>query len=320
VSPKATAADVAVVIPTRNRETRLAFALEALAAQTLEPERYEVIVVRSGDALDGPLCDSPPGLRVRFLTSPVAGPAVQRNLGWRDAQAPLIAFTDDDCRPAPDWLERLLAARDGESTMLQGRTEPDPDEERLYWGLARSWRITSENGWYATCNMAYTRALLERLDGFDERFPGAWGEDTDLGLRARELGARQRYVDDALTWHAVLPRSLPAALREARRRDATVVVVARHPVHREELYGGYFAHARHARLLPALLGLTLARRHPGLAVVAALPYVLGNVDRRHLTGRGLLRQAMHLPARLALDLVEMVVIARAAVRERVPLI
>src|SRR4051794_37569870 len=166
---------VAVVIATRFRETRLAFALEALAAQTLDRDRFEVIVVRASDSADGALADVPAGLPVRYITCPVAGAAAQRNLGWRATDAPLIAFTDDDCRPAPDWLERLLAADRGSTTMLQGRTEPDPDERHLLWGLARSWEITAANGWEATRNMAYPRALLGRRRGFGEWFPGAWG-------------------------------------------------------------------------------------------------------------------------------------------------
>src|SRR5688500_6084840 len=87
--------EVAVVIPTRFRETRLAFVLEALADQSLEHSRFEVVVVRPADAVHVPLCEAPAGLNVRFLVSPVASPATQRNLGWRAARSPLIAFTDD---------------------------------------------------------------------------------------------------------------------------------------------------------------------------------------------------------------------------------
>jgi len=73
--------EIAVVIPTRGRETRLAFALEALAAQTVACERFEVVVVRDGDA-EPPLAGAPPGLRLRELTRPgVAGPTAKRNLG-----------------------------------------------------------------------------------------------------------------------------------------------------------------------------------------------------------------------------------------------
>ena len=311
---------VAVVIPTTTgRETRLAFALEALAGQTLDRGRFEVLVVRAFDRTRGSLIEVPSGLSVRLLDSPVAGPAVQRNLGWRATDAALIAFTDDDCRPAPEWLDRLLEAAD-RSAMLQGRTEPDPDERPLLWGLARSWEITGANGWYATCNMAYPRVLLERLGGFDERFPAAWGEDTDLGLRATELGAELRYVDGALVWHAVVPRPLPVALKDTRRRGSTAAVVARHPVHRGELYGRLFAHERHAKLLLAALTLLLAWRRPALAAPAMLPYLNATYGRGRITPRGLARLATHLPSRVAVDIVETVVTVHAAIRHRVFLI
>lgn len=309
--------EIAVVIPTRRRETRLAFALTALADQTLDPGRFEVIVVRAPDAGSGPLAAAPEGVNVRFLESAVDSPAAKRNVGWRASQAATIAFTDDDCRPARDWLERLREANPSPRTILQGRTEPDPDEQHLYSGLARSWEITEPNLWYATCNLACPRALLERLDGFDERFAATWGEDTDLGLRARELGAAVEYVDDALVWHAVLSRSLPQALREAVRHDATPVVVARHPIHRRTLFAGIGNH-RHLRLLLALAGVPAwRRRRPLLGALAALPYLWLHLDlRRPRLGR-LLRQAVRVPAQVALDSTETVVTIRSAIRNRV---
>ena len=72
-----------MVIPTRGREARLAFALESLAGQ-LDPGRFEVIVVRDADARAAVRRSRPEGLRVRYLTLPgVAGPTAKRNLGWR---------------------------------------------------------------------------------------------------------------------------------------------------------------------------------------------------------------------------------------------
>ena len=57
------------------------------------------------------------------------GPAAARNEGWRAAGAPLVAFTDDDCVATPVWLEEALrAAREEPGAIVQGRTEPDPDE------------------------------------------------------------------------------------------------------------------------------------------------------------------------------------------------
>ena len=43
-----------------------------------------------------------------FRQDPAGGPAKARNRGWRAAAAPLVAFTDDDCRPSTTWLQELL--------------------------------------------------------------------------------------------------------------------------------------------------------------------------------------------------------------------
>jgi GT2 family glycosyltransferase len=309
------APEIAVVIPTRRRETRLAFALEALAAQRLDSSRFEVIVVRDGDATE-PLAQAPPGLAVRFLTRPgVAGPTAKRNVGWRASAEPLVAFTDDDCRAHPHWLEALLDAADGNAGFLQGRTEPDPDERGLLHGFARSQEIRGLSGWYETCNMAYPRELLKRLGGFDESFPFG-GEDTDLAYRAIEAGASPVYVDDAVVWHAVMHRSLARALREATAWSEMSGVVARHPELRDALYLGVFWRKSHAALLLALAGAALARRRPALALAAALPYLELRVNWRAPTARRLARRLATLPAWAAIDAVEIASRLPAAMRHR----
>jgi GT2 family glycosyltransferase len=308
-------AEIAVVIPTRRRETRLAFALEALAAQRLDRSRFEVIVVRDGDAAP-PFAQPPPELPVRFLERPgVAGPTAKRNVGWRASSAPLIAFTDDDCRAHPAWLEELLTANPGPEAFMQGRTEPDPDEHHLLHGFARSQQINGLSGWYETCNMAYPRDLLERLGGFDESLPFG-GEDTDLAYRAMEAGARPEYVDDALVWHAVMHRSLVRALREATSWSQMSGVVARHPELRRSLYLGVFWRKSHAALLLALAAVPLARRRPALAAAAVLPYLELRVNWRAPTSRRLARRLATLPAWAAIDGVEVASRLPAAARNR----
>jgi GT2 family glycosyltransferase len=314
---RVSAPEISVVIPTRNRETRLRFGLEALAEQTLERDRFEVIVVRAEDS-PRPWCEAPEGLDVTFLTSP-AGPALQRNLGWRHARGRVIAFTDDDTRATPQWLERLLAAEGGPDDFMQGRTAPDPGEAHLLHGRARSIDIDSGDAWFPTCNIAYPRALLERVDGFDEDFPTAWGEDTDLGLRAIAAGGTMFYVDDALVHHAVNARTLRDALREARKRDSLPMVFARHPRQRRALFLDTFVRRTHARFLLALLGLMLIRRHPLLGSAALVPYLR---NRRPLGRaiRDLPQILVRLPARAAVDATEVVVVGRAAIKHRVPVI
>lgn len=313
--PPASDPQIAVVIPTRRRETRLAFVLEALGAQTLDRSQFEVVVVRDGDAAE-PFAQPPPGLPVRFLEGPgVAGPTAKRNVGWRATAAPLVAFTDDDCRTHPSWLESLVAAADGAGTFMQGRTDPDPDERHLLHGFARSQAIGGLSGWYETCNMAYPRELLERLGGFDESLPFG-GEDTDIAYRAIEAGARPEYVDSALVWHAVMHRSPQRALREASSWSEMSGVVAKHPELREALYRGVFWRKSHAALLLAAAGLPFARRHPAIAVAAALPYLELRVNWRAPSARRVARRVAALPVWVAIDAVEIASRLPAAVRNR----
>lgn len=316
------ATQISVVIPTRGREPRLGFALEALARQSLAPRLFEVIVVRDGDS-SPPLVEAPPGLDVRFLTRPgVAGPTAKRNLGWRQAAAPLIAFTDDDCRPDPGWLMALLEAAGDESTFLQGKTEPDPEERYLMPGLARTREILGPSGWFETCNVAYPRALLEHLGGFDEDY-GFGGEDTDLAYRAFEAGAEARFVGRARVWHAVIPRSLYGALRDATRWNDLVAVVARHPSLRKSLHRGLFWYPAHERLLLGALGLAGARnrRLPrplrGLASLLAIPYFDLRVNWRQPTLRRTSLQLLALPAWALVDAVETLSRLPGALRRRI---
>ena len=311
--------EVSVVIPTHHRETRLAFALEALAAQTLGRDRFEVIVVRS-PATPPPHATAPPGLQVRFLTADHPSRPAQRNLGIREARGDLVAFTDDDCRPAPEWLVALLAASDGERRFIGGRTLPDPDEAHLLHGLARSQTVEGLGPWYPTCNIAFSRALLDRLGGFDEEFVAS-SEDTDLALRALEHGAEGSYAPEALVWHAVLPQPLPAAVGEGWRRWWTApLMYRRHPEHRRHLWSGLFFGRRHAALALLAAGLLLGHRRRLLAAAAALPYALEVIDPARRGPRGAARAALHLPARALADAAIAAGLLRGSIRYRSPVV
>jgi glycosyltransferase involved in cell wall biosynthesis len=310
--------EVAVVIPTYRRETRLRFALEALAAQTVDPDRFEVVVVRAPGA-EGPFASAPDGISVRFLTAPRRGPGPQRNHGWRSTAAPLVAFTDDDCRPAPDWLAELLAAADA-GAVVQGRTIPDPDERHLLSGLARTIEIEGPSDWYESCNIAYPRELLERLDGFDEEL-AFHCEDTDLGLRAEKLGARLVFVDEAIVRHAVHVRSLGAAVADAARLDAEPAILARYPEHRDELYLQVFVSEEHAKWALAALGALIWPRSRALAALAAYPYVMGRIakrlrNRNPLSPLGLFRLLGDIAIEGALDGVEIGMRVRSSIKHR----
>ena len=117
------------------------------------------------------------------------GPAAVRNIGWRRAKGELVCFLDDDVTVDPGWARAMLAAHEANpEAVLQGRTAPQPDEAPHQDAFSRSRAVTELDWNYPTCNIAYPRALLERLGGFDEAYRYASAEDTDLGWRAREVG------------------------------------------------------------------------------------------------------------------------------------
>lgn len=310
--------DVSVVIPTRDRAARLAALLDALGNQTLGTERFEAIVVDDGSTDGTPaLLEAAAAkgrLQLRVLRLGGEGPAAARNAGWRLARAGLVAFTDDDCEPTPGWLKTAVeAAAAHPGAIVQGPTGPIPREvELLRRPFTRTRLIEGESPWFATCNIAYPRELLERLDGFDERFPEALGEDTDLGWRALEVGARLEFVPAAVVHHAVEDLGPAGYMRHALRGADAVYAFRRHPGLRSRtLRFGVFRNPSLARLALALAGLTIARRHR-VALLLALPYA------RNVAGRSLSLDGGPLlaPYVVAYDLVQLYTSLRGSIRHR----
>jgi GT2 family glycosyltransferase len=298
---------ISVAVTTRNRARRLERLFAALREQTLDPAQFEVVVVDDGSEDDTPAvlahAAAQAGLQLRSIRRATSGgPGAGRNAGWRATTAPLIAFTDDDCEPQPGWLEALLAAheRDPEA-FVQGPVEPHPGERRENELFTRTIRVASLGPWFQTANIAYPRALLERLGGFDERF-SVMGEDTDVAWRAIGSGARPVFAPDARVFHAVNPHPPLAQLRMVIAWSAAVQVVKAHPELRAQVYRRVFWKRPHALLLLAALGLAGARRFPPLALLA-LPYARSALERRQGAPRPLaawvaLRDAVEVAATL----------------------
>jgi GT2 family glycosyltransferase len=308
---------ISVVVPAHGRPLRLRWLLNALEEQTVGRDGFEVLVAAEQDGLLALAREHPVGARALF--APGSGPAERRNAGWRAARAPLVAFTDDDCRPPADWLERLLAAAGAHpGAVVQGATRPDPDELDLALRAphARTQEIEPPTPWGQTCNIAYPREVLERLGGFDETFPLPAGEDTDLLQRALAAGTGHFAAPEALTYHCVEPGSLRESLRVAWRWQALPLVLKRHPQLRRGLPLGLFWKPQHAGLCLGLAALPLARRAPLLALVAWLPWVRAALPSYGRSPRGRARAAAELPARLVVDAVETAAIAKGAVEHR----
>ena len=197
----------AVIVPSYNRPDRLRRCLDALAR--LDPAPDEIVVVDDGSAEPlAPVCADV--ARVRCLRQPNRGPAAARNAGARETDAGFLAFTDDDCRPRPDWLGALLAAHGGE----RGRLVGGPIRDSARGVFAAASQTLSEYlysagdaaggnaEFFTSNNLGCARAFFERLDGFSEAFPLAAGEDRDFGRRWRAAGGSLVLAPEAVVDHA----------------------------------------------------------------------------------------------------------------------
>jgi glycosyltransferase involved in cell wall biosynthesis len=318
---------VSVVVATRNRAGRLRDLLDGLRLQTLGAGEFEVIVVDDGsedetaDYLAGP--DANGGLRLEpLILERNTGRAAARERGWRAARAALVAFIDDDCVPDPRWLETALEAHGRTpGTILQGRTEPIPAEVAAAGPLRRPFtrtiRVEALDPGFQTCNIFYPRELLERIGGFDTAAFGLvhGGEDSDLAWRAIATGARAAFVEDALVSHAVNWQGPVGKLRFAAGWE--LKAYARHPgLRRAHFTHLVFWKRSHYLLVRAVLAAALPRRLRFLAPWLVLPYLRDLIARGRVEGGG----PLLAPYWVLHDLVELVTVARAAIRHRVPML
>lgn len=261
--------DYTVVIPTTGRETLRPLLDTLLRGEG--PRPAEILVVDDR---------TPPGTsdldvpgEVRVLRSGGRGPAAARNLGWRTAKSEWIAFVDDDVVLAHDWPRQLaddllplppdVAASQGRITVPLPADRRPADDERGTAGL--------EHARWITADMAYRRRALAEAGGFDERFPRAFREDSDLALRVAEAGHRIGQ-GTRLTTHPARRAGFFHSLKAQRGNADNALMRAKHGVlWRQRTAAGPGRLGRHAlSTMAGLAALTLPLlRQRGKALLAA---------------------------------------------------
>ncbi|MFL5855541.1 MAG: HAD-IIIA family hydrolase [Solirubrobacteraceae bacterium] len=183
-----------VVIPSTGRQSLPAL-LAGLSGTSGGPGRVIVVDDRGAEA-DGPIeVGHPPAdvrPRLHVLRGTGAGPAAARNVGWRAARAEWVAFLDDDVVPSATWTADLaadLAAANRAVAAVQGQVRVPRPRDRRATDWERSVAGLEDARWI-TADLAVRRAALADVGGFDERFPRAYREDADLGLRLVDAGWR----------------------------------------------------------------------------------------------------------------------------------
>jgi GT2 family glycosyltransferase len=210
----AAAATVSVVVAAHGRLESLSRCLEALCAQSFPRDRFEVIVCDDGspEPLEPTLAHFAERIALTVVRQRQAGPASARNEGARLATGRYLAFTDDDCVPARDWLATLVARLEENSEQLVGGAivnllpdDPHATATQLIMDCvyARfSIGPSTQLRFFSTANLAAPTERFRLLGGFSNCFPLAAGEDYDFCARWHHAGYLGNHAPDAVVGHA----------------------------------------------------------------------------------------------------------------------
>jgi glycosyltransferase involved in cell wall biosynthesis len=217
-TPPAPECAISVVVCTFRRPAALAAALASIAAQTLPPDAYEVLVVNNdpadaatastvSDVRDRHFADRPD--RLRLVGCPFRGLSFARNAGIGAAQGAIVTFVDDDAVARPDWLARLrdAFATHPDAGVIGGRVTLDLPTPRPRWakpGWGRYWSecathltgATVVSHWWDYpfgANWSARRSTLVAIGGFRTRYgrsgtDAAGGEEIVAAALVERLG------------------------------------------------------------------------------------------------------------------------------------
>jgi O-antigen biosynthesis protein len=195
---------ISVVVCVYNGEQTIQDCCEGLAE--LDYPDFEVIVVDDGSSDRTAAIVEPYGFQL--IRTPNRGLSQARNTGLEAATGDIVAYTDGDARPDPDWLTYLAAGFMGSTHVGIGG-----------WNLAHE-----EDGWIADCvanapggpvhvlltdteaehipgcSMAFKRDALKAIGGFDPQFRAA-GDDVDICWRLQAQGGTLGFHAGAVVWH-----------------------------------------------------------------------------------------------------------------------
>jgi cellulose synthase/poly-beta-1,6-N-acetylglucosamine synthase-like glycosyltransferase len=199
--------DYSIIVPAYQAAGVIGICVRALNHQTVLRERYEIIVVNDSSTDETAEIAREAGAD-RVLTCAHGGPAAARNAGIEAARGRIVLFTDADCEPSPEWLERMTAPfADPQVMGVKGAYQTQQrgliarlvqlEFEIRYERMARLPQIDFIDGYAA----AYRRALLDEYGGFDVAYPIPSAEDVDLSFRLAKAGHRLVFVPEAWVWH-----------------------------------------------------------------------------------------------------------------------
>lgn len=228
------APDVSVIVATYNRCDTVRKTIESLLRQECDGFTYEVIVVdnNSTDDTRQTLADlraQPGSENLHYFFEPQQGVSYARNAGITAARAPILAFTDDDIKPANDWVKSIHESfkRFPRADCIGGKVLPEPGTEFPAWLTSQHWtplalmdlgdepielNVNTGAG-LVGANLAVRAVALRNVGSFRpqlQRVKGGIGslEDHELQLRLSAAGKRLLYVPELVVYAQVFAERL----------------------------------------------------------------------------------------------------------------
>jgi glycosyltransferase involved in cell wall biosynthesis len=207
-----------VILPCLNEAKNLPRVLDALLAQDIPREQFEIVVVDGGSE-DGSV-ELAKRRGARVLNSE-RGVSRQRNFGAKETAAPYLAFVDSDCVVGPDWLRRGIELLEQGAALAGGPIRAD---ECSGWP-GRIWAFHNATRWrrlaarteqhyrlITTQNLLVRRDVFDRVGGFDEALVS--GEDYFFCCEVRRLGGRIAFDEGVPVEHLGQPTTLRSFFSE----------------------------------------------------------------------------------------------------------
>lgn len=243
--------DISVVIPTHNRKASLRRCLEALYAATRTPQEIIVVNDHATDGTQEFLETQLSTVTVVYSSIPL-GKSKARNRGILEAHGDIILFLDDDCVPAPHWIENMIRPfGDQRIDIVIGRIVYVREGYRSHFPERVVQNVKAE--WPMTANIAYRKKVFQKIGNFDPEFDALCKEDVELAVRAVSQGIQVAHATDATVFHERSVWSARALLHSARNLSIWAILKKRYPesfnVFHPPLHGRWVSPHEYALLL-----------------------------------------------------------------------
>ncbi|MCX6800743.1 MAG: glycosyltransferase [Candidatus Diapherotrites archaeon] len=198
-----------IIIPAHNSEKTISGCLNSLINQQTE-KKFEIIIVDDG-SIDSTAKEIKKikNTKIKYLCQKNSGPAKARNLGAKKSNGNIILFIDSDCVAEKNWLEEMLKPfSDKNVAAVQGAYKTKQKEfaaqfsqieiEERYERMEKAKKLD----WVGSYSAAYRAEVFRKMNGFDESFPIASGEDPELSYKISEKGYKISLNSKAIVYHS----------------------------------------------------------------------------------------------------------------------